>query len=87
MFSINVLISSSEIHEKGFSFEIICNLMNSKFASRTTILNILEEGVTKQFLTKTTDIDDHRKQSQELQIVGDPRSEAIQYKHLLFDYI
>ena len=32
-------------------------------------------------------IDDHRKQSTELQIIGDPRPEAVEYKHRLFDYL
>tara|TARA_B100000470_G_scaffold37660_1_gene26775 strand:+ start:111 stop:722 length:612 start_codon:yes stop_codon:yes gene_type:complete len=54
--------------------------------------NIVPEVLCKELIewfenSKTFRIDDHRKQSQELQIVGDPRSEAIQYKHLLFDYI
>ena len=60
---INVLIASSGNHEKGFTFENICRLLDSKFASRTTILHILEEGVIKQFFKKSTDIKDHRKQN------------------------
>ena len=37
--------------------------------------------------SKTFRIDDHRKQSTELQIIGDPRPEAEQYRKLLFDYL
>jgi len=33
----------------------------------------------------TIRVDDHRKQSTELQIIGDPRPEAVEYKHILFD--
>ena len=32
-------------------------------------------------------IDDHRKQSEELQIIGDPRPEAVKFKHILFDLL
>ena len=60
---INILISSCSDTEKGFSFEIICQLLDSKFASRTTILTILEEGVLKKFFEKKTDLVDHRKQN------------------------
>ena len=35
--------------------------------------------------SKTFRIDDHRKQSTELQIIGDPRPEAKQYSNLLFN--
>tara|TARA_Y100001963_G_scaffold157508_1_gene253929 strand:- start:772 stop:1386 length:615 start_codon:yes stop_codon:yes gene_type:complete len=37
--------------------------------------------------SKTVRVDDHRKQSNELQIIGDPRPEAVEYKHTLFDYL
>jgi len=37
--------------------------------------------------SKTFRIDDHRKQSTELQIIDDPRPEAEQYRKLLFDYL
>ena len=60
---INVLISSCDYMEKGFSFEVICKLLDSKFASRTTILTILEEGVSKKIFEKKTDSFDHRKQN------------------------
>ena len=54
--------------------------------------NIVPKALCKELIdwfeeSKTFRIDDHRKQSEELQIIGDPRPEAIKYKHLLFDYI
>ena len=39
-----------------------------QFASRTTILNILDEGVKGNFLTKKMDHNDHRKQNYHLNI-------------------
>ena len=60
---LNVLIASTADNEKGFAFEEICRLLDPKFASRTTILNILEEGVVNNFFNKKTDLKDHRKQN------------------------
>ena len=37
--------------------------------------------------SKTVRVNDHRKQSTELQIIGDPRPKAEEYKHRLFDYL
>ena len=44
------------------------------------LIDWFEESITVR-------IDDHRKQSTELQIIGDPRPEAEQYRSLLFNYI
>ena len=44
------------------------------------LIDWFEESITVR-------IDDHRKQSTELQIIGDPRPEAKQYSNLLFNYI
>ncbi len=44
------------------------------------IIEWFEESITFR-------IDDHRKQSEELQIIGDPRPEAKQYRNLLFEHI
>lgn len=54
--------------------------------------NIVPKVLCKELIdwfeeSKTVRVDDHRKQSQELQIIGDPRTDALVYKHVLFDYI
>lgn len=46
----------------------------------TELIDWFEESITVR-------IDDHRKQSTELQIIDDPRPEAEQYRRLLFDYL
>jgi hypothetical protein len=37
--------------------------------------------------SKTVRVEDHRKESTELQLIGDPRPEAEQYRQLLFEYL
>ena len=54
--------------------------------------NIVPKLLCKELIdwfeeSKTVKIDDHRKQSEELQIIGDPRTDALVYKHILFDHI
>ena len=54
--------------------------------------NIVPKVLCKELIdwfeeSKTVKIDDHRKQSEELQIIGDPRTDALVYKHILFDHI
>ena len=44
------------------------------------LIKFFEESITFR-------IDDHRKQSQEMQLMGDPRSQAVAYKKLLHDLI
>ena len=46
----------------------------------TELIEFFENSITFR-------IDDHRKQSTELQLMGDSRSEAEQYRTLLFDYL
>ena len=65
-----ILIASLHISNKGISYEEICNELNSQFASKTTIINILEDGVKLDFFIKTTDTHDHRKQNYQLAILS-----------------
>lgn len=65
-YMINILIASYDFERKGISYEEICKLFDHQFASRTTILNILDEGVQGNFLTKKIDNIDHRKQNYRL---------------------
>ena len=44
------------------------------------LIKFFEESITFR-------IDDHRKQSQEMQLMGDPRPQAVAYKQLLHDLI
>ena len=55
-----------EFSNKGISYEEICLDLNYQFASRTTILNILDEGVKLDFFTKQIDTKDRRKQNYHL---------------------
>ena len=65
---INILIASYGFSGKGVTYEEICMLLDHQFASRTTVLNILDEGVKGEFLTKEIDDNDHRKQNYRLNI-------------------
>jgi|TARA_B100001971_G_scaffold212151_1_gene241494 hypothetical protein len=44
------------------------------------LIEFFEESITFR-------IDDHRKQSQEMQLMGDPRPQAVAYKQILYDLI
>ncbi len=44
------------------------------------LIEFFEESITFR-------IDDHRKQSQEMQLMGDPRPQAVAYKQILHDLI
>ena len=65
---INILIASYDFAGAGVSYEEICKLLDHQFASRTTVLNILDEGVKGEFLTKEIDDNDHRKHNYRLNI-------------------
>jgi len=67
-YMINILIASYDFSGKGVTYEEICMLLDYQFASRTTILNILDEGVKGKFLTKKIDNNDNRKQNYRLNI-------------------
>ena len=55
---------------------------------RDIIPKVLCKELIEFFETSITfRIDDHRKQSQEMQLMGDPRPEAVAYKQLLHDLI
>ena len=77
-FLIIILIASYYLPSKGIAYEKICNELNSQFASRTTILHILDDGVKLGFFIKKTDKQDHRKQNYSLNNV----SRNIVYKWL-----
>ena len=67
---------------------------NNSYLSQTIKLykNIIPSILCRELIeffenSITFRIDDHRKQSNELQLMGDPRPEAEQYRNLLFDYL
>ncbi len=64
------------------------NLSDAILQYRNIVPKILCKELIDWFEeSKTVRVDDHRKQSTELQIIGDPRPEAEQYRKLLFDYL
>ena len=64
------------------------NLSDTILQYRNIVPKILCKELIDWFEeSKTVRVDDHRKQSEELQIVGDPRSEAVKFKHILFDLL
>ena len=65
-FNIVLLLSSTASGEIGNSYEDICKLYPSKFASRTTISTILHEGIEKNFFIMTINKEDHRKHNYKL---------------------
>ena len=65
---INILLGSTSANDKGFSYEEICNLISGNLASRTTILTILQEGVSLKYFLKSIDNKDKRKQRYRLNI-------------------
>ena len=60
-FNIIMLLGSVNISEPGYAYEEICDLYPKKFAGRTTILSILNEGCEKNFFVKRVSLKDHRK--------------------------
>ncbi len=61
-----LLLASIKHADKGLNYEEICTELNYQFASRTTILNILDDGVKLDFFIKKMDTQDHRKQNYSL---------------------
>ena len=47
-----LLLGSCSKTDKGYSYEEICYLIPSKLASRTTILSILQAGVSLKYFSK-----------------------------------
>ena len=70
-YMINILIASYDFAGAGVSYEEICKLLDHQFASRTTILNILDQGVQDEFLIKKIDTNDHRKQNYQLHSISE----------------
>ena len=72
-YMINLLIASYvfEGKEKGIAYEEICRLLDHQFASRTTILHILDQGVADNFLSKVIDSSDQRKQNYSLNPIAE----------------
>ena len=68
---INILIASYDFSGRGVTYEEICKLLDHQFASRTTILNILDQGVKDEFLIKKIDKDDNRKQNYQLDYIAE----------------
>ena len=65
-FNIVLLLGSSSNECSGFSYEVICQLYHRRYASRTTILSILNEGIEKNIFIKQVNSEDHRKQDYKL---------------------
>ena len=65
-FNIIMLLGSVNISEPGYAYEEICDLYPKKFAGRTTILSILNEGCEKNFFVKRVSLKDHRKHNYKL---------------------
>jgi len=65
-FNIIMLLGSVNSSESGYAYEKICSLYPKKFAGRTTILSILNEGCEKNFFIKSISSKDHRKHNYKL---------------------
>ena len=65
-FNIIMLLGSVNNDDPGYSYEEICDLYPKKFAGRTTILTILNEGCEKNFFVKRISSKDHRKHNYKL---------------------
>ena len=66
-FNIIMLLGSVANEETGIAYEKICDVYASKFAGRTTILSILNEGCENSFFVKAESTEDHRMQNYKLQ--------------------
>ena len=65
-FNIIMLLGSVNTDSPGYAYEEICDLYPKKFAGRTTILSILNEGCEKNFFIKRVSLKDHRKHNYKL---------------------
>ena len=65
-FNIIILLGSVNSNDSGYAYEEICYLYPKKFAGRTTILSILNEGCEKNFFVKRVSLKDHRKHNYKL---------------------
>ena len=65
-FNIIILLGSVAADQEGYSYEDICEIYPHRYASRTTVMSILREGIENYFFVKEISAKDRRKHNYKL---------------------